>query len=110
MSRECREVIFRSNTEWGTGKCVKGRPERFLPNFLLLKRTSSVLGVDVISDDGSALTSSLLLRQLGLLRVGVDLLGVLGVLGSNGVGHLGGLLTSTLQTSQLRKYRLLVCH
>lgn len=72
------------------------------------KRTSSVLGVDVISNDSSALSSSLLLRQLGLLGVRVDLLGVLSVLVGDGVSHLGGLLTSTLQTSQLRKKRLLV--
>lgn len=56
-----------------------------------------MLGVDVISNDGSALTSSLLLRQLGLLGVGVNLLGLLSVLGLDGVSDLGGLLTSTLQ-------------
>ena len=61
------------------------------------QRTDGVLGVDVISNDGGALSSSLLLRQLGLLGVGVNLLGVLGVLVLDGVGNLGGLLTSTLR-------------
>jgi hypothetical protein len=56
-----------------------------------------VLGVDVISDGGGALTSSLLLRELLLLGVGVDLLGVSGVLGGHGVSDLGGLLSGSLR-------------
>lgn len=55
-----------------------------------------MLGVDVISDRGSALTSSLLLGQLLLLRVGVHLLGISGVLSRETVSDLGGLLTGTL--------------
>lgn len=60
-----------------------------------------MLGVDVIGDLGSLLTSSLLLGQLLLLGVGVDLLGLHGVLVGDGVGDLAGLLTSTLRSASV---------
>lgn len=64
------------------------------------QRTSGVLGVHIIGNRGGALASTLLLRELSLLGVGVDLLGILGVLGGNGVGNLSGLLTSSLQIAK----------
>lgn len=57
-----------------------------------------MLGVDVIGDRGCALSSTLLLSELLVLGVGVNLLGISGVLGGDTVGNLGGLLTGSLYT------------
>ena len=70
----------------------KARPKKHQ-----FSRTSGVLGVHIIGNSGGLLSSTLLLGELLSLGVGVHLLGLLGVLVGNGVGNLGGLLTSSLK-------------